>query len=105
MPIDVDHPYYVYFIRASGFVKIGVAKNPSKRLCEIQVGNPHELSLVGSLPCASNKHARKLERFLHRSFRAHRVRGEWFLYEQTIEASKRISVRLLKADAFEAARG
>jgi hypothetical protein len=62
-----------YFIQdqATGLVKIGIAKDPDKRLRDLQVGCPGKLLMIGMLP--DNR-----ERELHKRFAALRVRGEWF---------------------------
>lgn len=68
----------VYFITDGIFTKIGKADSPSKRLSEIQVGNPRPLSIVATL----NGDPR-LERALQRHFAScgRHVRGEWFRIE------------------------
>lgn len=65
----------VYFIRDGvGAVKIGfTSDSPEKRLAALQTSNPNRLELVGFFP------ARKCdETTIHRYFRRHRLRGEWF---------------------------
>ena len=37
----------IYFIRCGDFVKIGTGEKPSKRLTELQVGNPFSLEIIG----------------------------------------------------------
>lgn len=71
---------FVYFIQAMrlGLVKIGQARDPIGRLCELQVGSPDQLSLLGSIRCADTAEAVNLERSLHSQFAADRSHGEWF---------------------------
>lgn len=72
---------YVYVILAggSGHRKIGVAKNPSSRLCELQVGSPLRLKIdalfgiVGVPPIRVERTAHKVASGL-----GSRLNGEWF---------------------------
>lgn len=61
-----------------GAVKIGIAANADQRLRDLQVGNPHELTLVYKLEFASRKIAQEVEIILHRRYANDAVRGEWF---------------------------
>jgi hypothetical protein len=65
----------IYFIQAgnNGPIKIGIAKNPSKRLSQLQVGATEELRLLGVMN-GTEQH----ENDIHHQFAVHRVRGEWF---------------------------
>lgn len=71
----------IYFIRNpyAGVVKIGHAKDPWKRIAEIQVGNSSRLELA-----AIEGGDKEREAELHRQFAEHRMRGEWFVYAQPI---------------------
>lgn len=64
---------HTYLIAAEGthLVKIGIAKDPMRRLKELQTGQPMDLQLLWSI-------AGDYERDLHVHFCAYRVRGEWF---------------------------
>ncbi len=78
---------HLYFIRAGGFVdddfdrtcivKIGLAKDPKKRLRQLQTGNPQRLTLMHweEVP---EKQARAIERAFHAAFAPWRLHGEWF---------------------------
>jgi len=68
---------YVYFVQAATtrLVKIGVARDPRKRTCDMQVGSPDKLTLVGVI-ASEDPHA--LERKLHGQFRGDWSHGEWF---------------------------
>lgn len=66
----------VYFIAARRLarVKIGyTAQSIEKRLCELQVGSPDDLVLLGHI-----QGGRHVEDELHRRFRGDHLRGEWF---------------------------
>lgn len=71
--------YYVYLIKSDKHTKIGVAKNPSARIKELQTGNQFELKMIATIPMQSQKEAYSLESFLHSYYSKHRSRGEWFL--------------------------
>lgn len=64
---------HTYLVAADGthLVKIGIAKDPMRRLKELQTGQPMGLHLLWSV-------AGDYERDLHAHFDAYRVRGEWF---------------------------
>lgn len=64
---------HTYLIAADGthLVKIGIAKDPMRRLKELQTGQPMDLHLLWSV-------AGDYESDLHLHFATHRVRGEWF---------------------------
>ena len=74
---------YVYFIeevrsKGGGPVKIGVAKDPNKRLKNMQVGNASHLQLITSIGPIERKQAFRIERALHKYFQGLRIDGEWF---------------------------
>lgn len=65
---------FLYFIREKeGRVKIGVSREPKKRLRELQVGNSQELELLGTRLGTWED-----EQKIHKLFSAHHIRGEWF---------------------------
>lgn len=69
-----DADSYVYFIQEEGgLVKIGVAKDPDRRLKDLRAGNPRELVLLGTM-----RGGRDVEFELHNTFASYRERGEWF---------------------------
>ena len=66
----------VYFIQAGssrGYIKIGVADCPERRLADLQTGNAHRLSLVAIVDGGES-----MERELHAKFKEDHIRGEWF---------------------------
>ena len=73
---------YVYFIKERigdlAPVKIGYAKNVQKRLDELQIGNSRSLEILAVIGPISHERARNIESKLHRKFKKHHVRGEWF---------------------------
>jgi hypothetical protein len=87
-------PGWVYFIQGvdGGPIKIGTTDNVRSRLRAIQAMNWAELRLLTCYPGFSMS-----ERHLHRRFKEHRVRGEWFAINP--ELSKLIDdVHALKFD-------
>ena len=71
----------VYFIRAgeNGPVKIGQAADPASRLFDFQSGHYEILLLVRQI-----LGGRREERALHHTYRALRIRGEWFRWCETM---------------------
>lgn len=67
---------YVYFIRQAdtGFIKIGRAVDPERRIHNIQVGSPQELKLLGAVL----EFGAFDEGGIHDAFTVHHFRGEWF---------------------------
>lgn len=65
----------VYIISCEGRYKIGVAKNPKKRLDELTTGNPFPLQIErvfyvnGHFP---------IEQKAHQILKEHNIHGEWF---------------------------
>jgi hypothetical protein len=74
---------YVYFIKASRFVKIGRSTNPLARVTDLQCAHPTELRLVAVIPCQNGIAA---ERGLHAIFTGRRRLGEWFELDWTLGA-------------------
>ena len=72
---DWDMESGVYFVSAGcdGPIKIGYAKNVSKRIQRMQVDCPYELVIMAVL-----KGGRGLEKEIHRRFATCRIQGEWF---------------------------
>lgn len=68
-------PQGVYFFECEGFIKVGVASDPQKRLWQAQVGNPFEIRLISFRLWDD---AIEREREVHHKLAAYHVRGEWF---------------------------
>ena len=67
---------YVYLIRGNdGKYKIGIAKNPSQRIKQLQTGNSDELQLIETY---LSENASKIETSLHHQYSHVRNYGEWF---------------------------
>jgi hypothetical protein len=62
-------------MKCGDMLKIGVSKNPEKRLKTFQTSNSKTITLEWY---RSRNDAFKLEKYLHRSFSEYKVRGEWF---------------------------
>lgn len=75
----------VYLIRGNnGKYKIGIAKNPEKRLSQLQTGNSDDLKLIETY---KSDNARKIETILHNHYMCEKERGEWFNLSITEEVS------------------
>ena len=70
--------YWLYAVSDMRSIKIGYAKDPDRRLSELQVGSPQELEIIWRLKIGQRGDAVKNERMLHRLCKAHHLRGEWF---------------------------
>lgn len=70
----------VYFIGASDeAIKIGTSTSPRSRIRELQTGNWHTLSLLGSMPGGENT-----ESEIHKMFAHLHLRGEWYAMAKEI---------------------
>lgn len=67
----------VYLLESDGFYKIGVAANTSRRIKELQTGNPHKINLVAECEIRDGSEFR-VERYILTIFHALNVSGEWF---------------------------
>lgn len=73
---------YIYVIGAvNEAMKIGIAKNVSKRLESLQTGNHRELSILYTYPIASPQLAERVEKDIHKYLHFIHIRGEWFKYK------------------------
>lgn len=70
---------YVYLISEGprGPVKIGVAKSPGWRICELQTGNPRKLRIVKTWAMENRRAAFDLERTILDEMASYRMSGEW----------------------------
>jgi Meiotically up-regulated gene 113 len=65
------------------FFKIGIAKNPHRRLTDLQVSCPFDLVVFYKRRYATRELAFREESRLHGFFRKKHRRGEWFQLDQT----------------------
>ena len=68
---------YIYLIQSleEGYYKIGISKNPNKRIKQLNTGNSSLLKLVNSY---QTDYAEKIEGTLHRKYSHLHKHGEWF---------------------------
>ena len=70
---------WIYLIKAdfddNVFYKIGIAKDPEKRIKNLQTGNSSKLEIVQLF---KSNHVYSLEKVLHRTYLMDSIRGEWF---------------------------
>jgi len=57
------------------YVKVGISKDPQKRLTAIQLSSPIKLTVLGYIP--GNE---AIEKKIHHHLKKHHSRGEWFKY-------------------------
>jgi Ni,Fe-hydrogenase III small subunit len=71
-----DGASHIYVIDMSGQAfKIGVAKEPRKRLSEIQVASPFRMTLAGCVELPA-RHAHSVEKSLHKRYEDHWLRHQ-----------------------------
>lgn len=76
VPDDISD-MFVYAIREkdTGNIKIGISRDPLRRLCQLQTGNSSELELI-AYKRAKNSFSDEAK--IHADAEAYRIRGEWF---------------------------
>ena len=74
---NLDCSGFVYLARNGNthWYKIGISKQPYRRMTQLQVGTPLEITLVERV---FTMDAPKLEKALHEYYQAYWMRGEWF---------------------------
>lgn len=68
---------YVYLIGTEDIQKIGITNDLSRRLRELQTGNPHELTLHHHI-LVEDKDALSIEKKIHLELNHRKLKGEWF---------------------------
>lgn len=67
---------YLIYCSYTNLVKIGYAKNPERRLKQLQTGSAYPLIILKTIPNAT----KRLEKELHFKFRHYKLEGEWFKF-------------------------
>ena len=75
---DLPPDRYVYVAREveSGRYKIGISKDPSARINQLNIGNPEQLTLIHHYKATEAGY--QSEAIAHALLAEHRIRGEWF---------------------------
>ena len=75
-----NQAHFIYFIfnEHSNAIKIGRAKNVTRRLRSLQTSSPAPLLLLKTIQVEGAKAARATEKSLHQQFSDLRLSGEWF---------------------------
>jgi len=67
----------LYIVKTEEYYKIGVSREPNKRLSHIRTESPFYCELVTTVK-AKNGSAKRLEKLLHENYAKYRKSGEWF---------------------------
>lgn len=70
---------YIIYCKDLGTIKIGYSDDPFARLRQLQVGNSSELSILSIF-----KGGRDEEIILHKKLVVNKVRGEWFVIDDSL---------------------
>ena len=87
--IDSNIPkiQYMYIIsNDKGYIKVGITNNPTKRLKQLQTGNPNKLSLLFTEEFESPRaHLLKIEKIVHKELQEYKNDsiGEWFKVDES----------------------
>jgi hypothetical protein len=69
---------YIYIIGSDNPpYKIGISKNPERRLKNLQTGHPYKLK-IWELRKTESKKTKLLESVIHKHLDSYRMSGEWF---------------------------
>lgn len=73
---------YIYMIADKhDYIKVGISKNPERRVKDLQTGHPDILQLIFTeeFNC-TRKHLLNIEKLIHKELKAkkYKKRGEWF---------------------------
>tara|TARA_R100000951_G_scaffold27557_2_gene23473 strand:+ start:4898 stop:5614 length:717 start_codon:yes stop_codon:yes gene_type:complete len=70
----------LYLMQSGDFLKVGISDNPTRRINDMQTGNPIEITLLQSKVFGPRTKAEKAESRVHNKLKALglHVRGEWF---------------------------
>lgn len=83
----INDTQYVYLMQSeNGLFKIGISKDPRKRLAQIRTGSGVEVELVAFY--LTDGPARDVEKKLHKLFDKYRLLGEWFKFPETYSLEK-----------------
>lgn len=70
--------WWLYAATDMRAIKLGMAKDPERRVKALQTGHPLNLELVWKRKVGTRKEAARNEKSLHKFFKEHHLRGEWF---------------------------
>jgi hypothetical protein len=65
----------IYVIESGGLCKIGIARDPERRMMHLRVGSALPIMMINHWPVEFPK---DVETRLHNAYAAHRTHGEWF---------------------------
>lgn len=63
------------FSEENGFYKVGVSKNPTKRVKQLQTGNGEKLILKNKY---ESEYYSQIEKYFHSMYSPEKKQGEWF---------------------------
>jgi hypothetical protein len=84
---------YLIFSEETGIYKVGVSKNPSKRLKQLQTGNSEKLVLKYKY---ESEYYNLIEKYFHSMYTPQKKEGEWF--EFTLEHELRFLAECEKVE-------
>lgn len=81
MRSDLINWTFVYVIAADLACKIGISRDPNKRLAALQTATFLDLELVVGIQAPTRQLAEWIEAGAHKILGDHRIRGEWFDFD------------------------
>lgn len=71
---DHEDQVYIYFIAIPGYIKIGMSKNPQRRIYGMQTASPEQIETIAIVP----ERRDLTESIIHQRFTHLRKNREWF---------------------------
>lgn len=88
---------YLYVIHCEGFYKVGLSRDPTLRMADLQSCCPFPISIVAHRGIEGKPI--HYERLIHAMIREHRVHGEWFQAPlEMIQEAVEITCEILRDD-------
>lgn len=83
--MELDKEHYIYIARQveSGNFKIGISKDPARRVKQLSTSSPEKVELIFAYK--ANEPFRVSETIAHKMFSSTRLNGEWFSPETDVK--------------------
>lgn len=86
---------YIIFDEINNSIKVGVSKNPNKRLKQLQTSNPNPLTLLFTEELSCNRQRTlQIEKLIHNEIHSQglKQRGEWFNLKESTQIKDIIDI-------------
>lgn len=88
----ISHILHSVFVYAActeaGYVKVGISGAPLERVYQIHLGSPSPVKAAQWVYIGSFQNGRKVEKLIKQQWKSRNSRGEWYLFDYSIQADK-----------------